>query len=130
MNISRFFAFLGAVFLAALLLYFFSTPHGDEIPLTGVVDANEVIVSAKISGRLEQLLVDEGHNVKSGELIAMLDAAELRAQRDAAAAAIRSFEAQVLQAQSTSGLTELQTSAQLDQSGATLSLIHLLKRNL
>lgn len=123
MNVSRFFVFLGAVFLVALLLYLFSTPHGNEIPLTGVVDANEVIVSAKISGRLEQLLVDEGNDVKSGELIALLDSAELRAQRDAAAAAIRNYEALVLQAQGTSGLTDLQTSAQVDQSGATLTAL-------
>ncbi|MBZ5529098.1 MAG: HlyD family secretion protein [Acidobacteriia bacterium] len=123
MNVSKFFAFLGAVFLAALLLYLFSTPHGNEIALTGIVDANEVIVSAKISGRLDQLLVDEGRDVKSGELIAVLDSAELRAQRDSAAAAIRSFEAQVQQAQSSTGLTDLQTSAQVDQSGATLTAL-------
>jgi len=123
MNVSKFFIFLGGVFLAALLLYLFTTPRGNEISLTGIVDANEVIVSAKISGRLDQLLVDEGQNVKSGDLIAVLDAAELRAQRDAAAATIRSFEAQVAQAQGTSGLTDLQTSAQVDQSGATLTAL-------
>lgn len=124
MNISKFFVFLGAVFLVALLLFYFSTPHGNEIPLTGIVDANEVIVSAKISGRIENLLVDEGSNVKSGELIALLDSAELRAQRDSAAAAIRSFEAQVLQAQNTTGLTDLQTTAMLEQSIATLTSLH------
>jgi multidrug resistance efflux pump len=123
MKTSRFFIFLGVLFVVAMVIYVFTVPHGSEIPLTGVVDGNEVIVSPKIMGRIERLLVDEGSEVKEGQLIAELDTAELAAERDSAAAAIRSFEAQVSQIQKTWGLTDQQTSAQLDQAAATLTSV-------
>ena len=52
--------------------------------LIGIVDANQVIVSSKIMGRVEKLYVDEGSKVKAGDLIAEIDSAELEAQKDAA----------------------------------------------
>ncbi len=58
------------VFLISLAFYIFSTPHGSEIPLTGTVDGNEVIVSPQITGRIVNLTVDEGSAVKKGDLIA------------------------------------------------------------
>ncbi|MBZ5541193.1 MAG: efflux RND transporter periplasmic adaptor subunit [Acidobacteriia bacterium] len=123
MKISRFFIFLGVVFVVALVGYLVSVPHGTEIPLTGVLDSNDVIVSAKITGRIERLLVDEGSEVQAGQLLAELDTAELIAQRDSAAAAIRSFQAQVRQAQATQGLTDEQTAAQVSQAAATLTAV-------
>jgi HlyD family secretion protein len=121
MNISRFFIFLGVVFLVALVLYIVTVPKGSDIPLTGVVDGNEVIVSAKITGRIERLLVDEGTEVKTGQLVAELDTAELAAQRDSAAAVIRSLEAQFAQGQKTQGWTDEQTGADLTRVDATLT---------
>src|SRR5260370_12993773 len=120
MNISRFFMFLGAVFLVALVLYIVTVPKGSDIPLTGVVDGNEVIVSAKITGRIERLLVGEGAEVKAGQLVAELDTAELAAQRDSAAASIRSLEAQVTQGHRTEGWTADQPGATRPQGEATL----------
>ena len=121
MNISRFFMFLGAVFLVALVLYIVTVPKGSDIPLTGVVDGNEVIVSARITGRIERLLVGEGAEVKAGQLVAELDTAELAAQRDSTAASIRSLEAQVTQAHRTEGWTDEQTGADLTRVEATLT---------
>ncbi len=46
-----------------------------------------VTVSAKITGILEKLYVDQGENVKKGQLIAELDSAELRAKEAAARSA-------------------------------------------
>ncbi len=123
MKISRFFVFLGVVFVVALVIYILTAPRGSDIALTGVVDGNEVIVSARITGRIERLLVDEGSEVKSGQMIAELDSAELAAQRDSANAMIRSFEAQVRQIQSTRGMTDEQTAAQILQSSATLTSV-------
>ena len=48
-----------------------------------------VTVSAKITGILEKLYVDQGYRVRKGQLLAELDSAELRA-REAAAQAARS----------------------------------------
>src|SRR5260370_35343048 len=94
MNMLRFFMFLGAVVLVALVLYIVTVPKGSDIPLTGVVDGNEVIVSARITGRIERLLVGEGAEVKAGQLVAELDTAELAAQPDSTAASIPSLEPQ------------------------------------
>lgn len=121
MTISRFFVFLGVIFLIALVLYIVTVPRTKEIPLTGIVDGNEVIVSPKISGRIERLLVEEGSEVKQGQLIAVLDRAELEAQRDASAANIRNLEAKVSEVQNTWGWTNDQTKAALDRASASLT---------
>ena len=34
---------LGTLFVIALVVYFVTTPRGADIPLTGVIDGNEVI---------------------------------------------------------------------------------------
>ena len=66
---NRFFILLGIIFLIALGYYFFSTPRNRDLVLIGTVDSNQVIVSPKIQGRLRRLLVDEGSEVKAGDLI-------------------------------------------------------------
>jgi len=58
---------IAMVFLIAAGFYFFTTPSGSEIPLTGIVDGNEVIVSPQIMGRIVNLTVDEGSQVKKGD---------------------------------------------------------------
>ena len=62
------------------MVYYFTTPRGTDIPLIGMVDGNEVIVSPQITGRMINLTVDEGSSVKKGDLIAELDPKELEAQ--------------------------------------------------
>jgi HlyD family secretion protein len=121
MTISRFFVFLGVVFLIALVVYIATTPQGKEIPLTGIVTGKEVIVSPKIGGRIEQLLMDEGSEVKEGQLIAVLDRAELEAQRDFYVANIRSLEAKVSEVRNTWGWTNDQTQAALNRALASLT---------
>ena len=54
--------------------------------LIGTVDANEVVVSAKIPGRIQKLTVDEGQDVKAGQLIAIIESDDLQAARNAAEA--------------------------------------------
>jgi multidrug resistance efflux pump len=54
------------------------------------VDANEVVVSSKIPGRIQSLMVDEGQEVKAGQLIAIIESDDLQAVRKAAEAAAAS----------------------------------------
>jgi multidrug efflux pump subunit AcrA (membrane-fusion protein) len=56
----KFIVVIGMVFLIALVVYFATTPKGSDIPLIGVVDGNEVIVSPQITGRIVNLTVEEG----------------------------------------------------------------------
>ena len=117
----RSFAIIGLVFLIALLFYIFSTPHGREIPLTGIVDGNEVIVSPQIMGRMITLTVDEGSEVKKGDLIAELDPKELEASLAAAKANVASLQAQVSEANHNYTLTDDTTVASMRQADSTLT---------
>ncbi len=47
--------------------------HKGTIEASGTLEAIEVKVSAKVPGQLEQLFVDEGSQVKSGDTLAILD---------------------------------------------------------
>ncbi|HUJ30591.1 MAG TPA: efflux RND transporter periplasmic adaptor subunit [Candidatus Acidoferrum sp.] len=117
----KFFRFLGIVFLIALIVYYLTTPRGKDIPLIGVVDGNEVIVSPQITGRIIALNVDEGSEVKKGDLIAQLDPKELQAQLAAAKANVDTLEASVHEAQHNYTWTNDQTGASIEQAGATVT---------
>jgi HlyD family secretion protein len=112
---------IGVVFLIALAFYIFSTPHGSEIPLTGTVDGNEVIVSPQITGRIVNLTVDEGSPVKKGDLLAELDPKELQATFAAAKANVASLKSQVSEANHNYSMTDDQTDASLKQAEAMLT---------
>lgn len=130
---------LAVILAVAVGYYFYSTAGNSNLVLVGTVDANEVIVNAKIQGRIEKLLVDEGSEVKQGDLIAVLDSAELKAQEAAAAATLASLRSQVGQTQqmeaSTAGATSSDvvnaralvqsTQAQLRQAQANLEKVRL-----
>jgi multidrug resistance efflux pump len=106
------FAILLLIILAAGVAYYFLTTNRDSgLVLIGTVDANQVIVSAKISGRIEKLLVDEGTRVKEGDLVAVLDSGEPEAQKKAAQAALSSMRSQVSGTRATELVTAGSTSS-------------------
>jgi multidrug resistance efflux pump len=117
----KFFIFLGVVFLIALSVYLFSTPRGSDIQLIGVIDGNEVIISPQIAGRMIKLTVDEGSDVKKGDLIAELDPTELKAALAQDEANIASLEARVNQSNQTEHWTDSQTQASLSQARANVT---------
>jgi HlyD family secretion protein len=118
---NRFIRVVFLIFLIAVGVYYFSTPHGTDLPLTGIVDGNEVIVSPQITGRIINLTVDEGSRVKRGDLIAQLDPKELQASLAAAKANVASLQAQVGGAGHNYALTDDQTGASLKQAQAMLT---------
>jgi len=99
----KFFVLLGVVVIISAVVFFAFTPHGNNIPLIGVVDGNEVIISPQIAGRMIRLTVDEGSEVKKGDLIAELDPSELQAALAQDDANIGSLEAKVNQSSQTLG---------------------------
>ena len=103
-------AVLLVIILAVGVLYYFISTRGSRGQLLiGTVDANQVIVSSRIQGRIEKLLVDEGTDVKAGDPIAVLDSQELNAEKQAAEATLASLRSRLAQSQSmmqsTSGTT-------------------------
>jgi HlyD family secretion protein len=118
MSGAKFFRLVAIVFIIALIVYYVTMPHGNEIPLVGVIDGNEVIVSPQITGRLVKLNVDEGSFVRKGELIGELDPKELEASLMAAKANVATLEASVEEAQHNYSWTQGQTGASLDVADA------------
>jgi HlyD family secretion protein len=116
----KFIGFIGVVFVLALIVYLFTTPRSRDIPLIGVVDGNEVIVSPQITGRIVRLTVDEGSEVKKGDLIAELDPAELQASLAAAKANVAMLGESVHEAQNNVSLANETTGASLSQAEAML----------
>jgi len=114
------FILLAVICAAALTYYFLSTPSAQDLVLIGTVDSNQVIVSPQIQGRLLRLLVDEGTQVKQGDLIAVLDPSELEAQARAAAAMIDSLRSQVAATQATQQATQGSTSSNVVNAQARL----------
>jgi HlyD family secretion protein len=116
----RFIILLSVLLLIALTYYFVSTDRTTDVVLIGTVDANQVIVSSKVVGRLESLNVDEGQTVKAGELIATVDSAEYQAMRNAAQATWASLQTKVAESSATAASTEGDTSNQVANTRATL----------
>ncbi|HTS06301.1 MAG TPA: efflux RND transporter periplasmic adaptor subunit [Candidatus Eisenbacteria bacterium] len=118
---NRFFILLGIIFVIASIYYYFSADHSSDLVLIGTVDANQVIVSAQVEGRIQKLLVDEGTPVKVGDLIAVLDPSELQAQEAAATATIASLQQKVAEMQHTEKSTSGSTTSDVANAQARLS---------
>jgi HlyD family secretion protein len=121
MSGAKFFRVLLVIFLIGVVVYYFSIPHSPDLPLTGVVDGNEIIVSPQITGRIVNLTVDEGAEVKKGQLIAELDPKELQANLAASQANISSLQAQVNAAGHNYTWTNDQTGAAIEQAKARVT---------
>jgi multidrug resistance efflux pump len=87
---NRVFLILGLLTIGSLIWYFVTVRPTGDLQLIGTVDANEVVVSAKIPGRIQTLTVDEGDTVKAGQLIAVIESEDLQAARAAAEATANS----------------------------------------
>jgi multidrug resistance efflux pump len=83
---NRVFLILGLLLVGSLIWYLTTTRRSADLQLIGTVDANEVIVSSKIPGRIQTLTVEEGQDVTQGELIAVIESQDLQAALKAAEA--------------------------------------------
>ncbi len=121
MKKGKFFIFLLLLVLLATGYFFYSTDRSSDTVLIGIVDANQVIVSSKIAGRIEKLNVDEGSKVKAGDLIAEIDSAELEAQKNAAEATINAYNMQVASLKATESQTLGETNSGVVNAQALLA---------
>lgn len=67
------------------------------LELTGVIEARRVPLAPEVGGRIETLLVEEGQQVTSGEVLAQIDTALLEAQLEQARAAVGVAQANLAQ---------------------------------
>jgi multidrug resistance efflux pump len=118
---NRVFLILGLLTVGSLIWYFYTVRPTTDLQLIGTVDANEVVVSSKISGRIQTLMVDEGQQVQAGQLIAVIESNDLEAARNAAEATASSQKGKLGE----SVVTERQTRG--ETSSATVNAEALLK---
>jgi HlyD family secretion protein len=93
---------------------------GDIISASGRIEVTEVNVSSKLTGRITTLAVDEGTDVKQGQLIATLEGEELQAQLRQARASQQSAEAKLAQARITLRVEPITVQSQIHQAEAAL----------
>jgi HlyD family secretion protein len=117
---SRIGVLMGVLLVIALCWYFFSTRRSGDLLLIGTVDANEVVVSSRIPGRIQTLAVDEGDNVQSGQLIANIDSEDLEALRKAAEATAASQQSKLQGMRDTERQTQGGTASQVTNAEAQL----------
>ena len=65
------------------------------IPVSGRIEGDDAAVGAKISGRIREITVREGDHVEAGQVIAVLDDAQIRAREQQSEAAVRQAQARV-----------------------------------
>jgi HlyD family secretion protein len=102
-------------------LFYMLAGHSRQIVLTGIVTTDEVIVSPEIQGRLQQLLVKEGDVVTNGQLLAVIQPQEWKADEAFYASGVQQSTAQLTQAGSDLRFQQAQTSNQIWQAQATLA---------
>ena len=94
-----------------MVWYLLTARTSGDLKLIGTVDANEVLVSAKIPGRLQTLNVEEGQSVKAGELIAIVESDDLAAAQKAALANVLSNQSKLAETEETQRQNEGEVSS-------------------
>jgi HlyD family secretion protein len=117
---NRIFIIMGVLLVIALCWYFFSTKRTSDLQLIGTVDANEVVVSSRIQGRIQSLAVREGDKVTAGQLVATIEAQDLAAARNAAAATVSGEKSKLLGSRETEEQTQGDTTSQVTGAEAQL----------
>ncbi len=93
----------------------------DQLTGSGSIEATQVDIAPKISGRVVRLLVNEGDAVRAGQVLVRLDDRDLRAQVDQARATVVASEAKVTRAASAIQTQQLTTDTQVAQARAALA---------
>ena len=102
---------LGLLLAGSLIWYFLTARPSPNLHLIGTVDANQVEVSSKIPGRVQQLLVQEGDQVQAGQLIAVIESQDLAAAEAAAQATVASQQQKLNETEETEQQTKGETSS-------------------
>src|SRR5215471_9594721 len=89
---------IGALFLvlmgvAAAWKYLSGRVSADSLVLSGTIEADEIHIGSKVGGRIAEVLVGEGQEVKQGEPIIRFDRYDLDARRADAIAAVSQADA-------------------------------------
>lgn len=112
------------IFLTVALLFLGTAFSKDTASnaFTGRVEVTEVDINTKVPGKVIELRVSEGENVKQGQILAVLDSSELKAKEKQAFAILQAAKEQVKQASEASSLAKDQSSAVINQAQAGVAV--------
>jgi HlyD family secretion protein len=102
--------------------YYYNRPPATLV-LTGIVTTNDVVVSPQVAGQIARLQVNEGDTVKAGQLIAVINPDELRADTEYYSHNVAGLSSQVRESEAALRYQELQTADQVRQAESTLASI-------
>src|SRR3954470_7794633 len=110
-----------AILVGGGAYYWYTSSRPVPLVLTGIVTTNDVVVSPQIAGRIEQLSVDEGDQVKADQMIGVLDAGELEQEQAYYTAGAEGASSQVAESAAALRFQERQTTDQIRQAEANLA---------
>ncbi|MCX7875795.1 MAG: efflux RND transporter periplasmic adaptor subunit [Melioribacteraceae bacterium] len=85
----------------------------EEIVITGIVEANEIDVASKIPGRIDSILVQEGNEVKKGQVLAILESKEMDAKIEQAKGMMEAARAKMEMTKKGSRIEEIEATQKL-----------------
>jgi len=100
-------------------LFFAPSTPSSIVELTGRVEGDDSAVAAKVAGRILEIRVREGDDLKAGDVIAVLDDRQVQSRHDQAQAALTAAEARTASARAQVAVLEeqlKQTQLAFDQS--------------
>jgi HlyD family secretion protein len=81
------------VSLAGVSFWFLQRNQAGTPSVSGTIETDEVHVASRYGGRVAKILAQEGNSLKAGQVLVELEAEELQARRDQAAAILAESEA-------------------------------------
>lgn len=116
----------GLLFLILLLAgaggaYAYKQMAAPALVLTGIVTTNDVIVSPQIAGQIAQLPVNEGDEVRKGQLVAVIAPDELKADTAYFAQNVAGLSSQVRESEAALRYQQRLTVDQIRQAESTLA---------
>ncbi len=115
-----------AILSAAVLLYavfhYMGRPEDKYLTVSGRVEASEIELAARIPGTLKSVLVEDGSPVRAGEIVAVLDDAELRSRRMELVRRREELAERIKAAEFDLKYTETTVKHTIDEAGRSLSI--------
>jgi HlyD family secretion protein len=119
------------VLLAVLMLVACSASSIDgPMVASGFIEGKEVTIASEVSGRIAEMLVDQGEMVKEGDVLARLDGTSFESQRAEATAGLAAARANLARVQAGARSEEIAAAqaalaqAQAQRDGAAQAIVH------
>jgi multidrug resistance efflux pump len=87
---------------------------GGALTASGTVETTEISIASELAGKVQEVKVTEGDNVKAGDALFVLDSALLKAQRNVAAAGLETAKSAAVTAEAAVASAQIQVEIALN----------------